>query len=97
MPITQVVPTLIVLFGMAIALLFGHTAEFPRYQEAVRAVAVDLSISHAEERHGEAARRLSEQYNQIGMFHLGGQGFIPTAGSGERIDTLPPRSDRLKR
>lgn len=55
MPITQVVPTLIVLFGMAIALLFGHTAEFPRYQEAVRAVAVDLSISHAEERHGEAA------------------------------------------
>lgn len=64
------------------------------YNEEEDVTYIDVSVLVDD---GEAARRLSEQYNQIGMFHLGGQGFIPTAGSGERIDTLPPRSDRLKR
>lgn len=63
------------------------------YNEEEDATYIDVSVLVDNE---EIARGLSEQYNQIGMFHLGGQGFIPTGGSGERIDA-PPRLDRLKR
>jgi hypothetical protein len=42
------------------------------------------------------AVRLGEFYNQLGVYHLGGEGFVEAGGTGEVRDDLPPISGRLE-
>ncbi len=44
---------------------------------------------------GEAVR-LGRRYNQEGVYHLGGEGFIETGGSGEIPHNVPPLDRRLE-
>ncbi len=62
------------------------------YNPADNTTYIDISVLVENK---DVAQRLSERYNQWGMFHLGGDGYISTNGGGTPLESMPYNLDRL--